>query len=93
MTDKELSKLRRLELLEILFELRKQLDAAVQENKELCAELEQLRRGMAHRTELMVRRLYEERFGEFIDNEQSEEAEETGLSQEADRALEEKADE
>ena len=44
MTDKELSKLRRVELLEILVELRKQLDAAKKENEDLRAELEKERR-------------------------------------------------
>ncbi|MBQ7070254.1 MAG: hypothetical protein IJM87_03095 [Ruminococcus sp.] len=87
MTDKELSKLRRVELLEILVELRKQLDAAKKENEDLRAELEKERCGTAERTEQMVRRLYEERFGPFEDGEAAEDE----SSEEA--ALEDKADE
>ena len=74
MTDKELSKLRRVELLEILYELRKQLDAAKKENEDLRAEIEKERSGAAKRTEQMVKRLYEERFGPFAGDESSEEA-------------------
>lgn len=87
MTDKELSKLRRVELLEILYELRKQLDAAKKENEDLRAELEKERSGAAKRTEQMVRKLYEERFGPFEDGE----AVEDESSEEA--ASEDKADE
>ena len=87
MTDKELSKLRRVELLEILYELRKQLDAAKKENEDLRAELEKERCGTAERTEQMVRKLYEERFGTLV----MEGAVEDESGEEA--ALEDKADE
>ena len=65
MTDKELKKLKRVELLEILVELRKKLDEADEENKRLREELAQTREGLAASTEKMVRRIYEERFGPF----------------------------
>ncbi len=84
MTDKELSKLRRTELLEILFELRKQLDAARKENDDLRAEIEQVKSGTAKRTEQMVRRLYEERFGPFDEAVSGEADEGKAVSGEAD---------
>ena len=43
MTDKEISKLRRSELLEILYSLRKELDFLEKENKSLKMELEQIK--------------------------------------------------
>ena len=86
MTDKELSKLRRVELLEILYELRKQLDAAKKENEDLRAEIERERSGAAKRTEQMVRKLYEERFGTFVMEGavEDESGEETALEDKAD---------
>ena len=64
MTDKELRKLGRAELLEIMYELRKQLDEALQENEKLCAELSEFRSSLTAQTNKMVSRLYEDRFGE-----------------------------
>lgn len=43
MTDKEISKLRRSELLEILYSLRKEIDLLEEENKSLKMELEEIK--------------------------------------------------
>lgn len=64
MTHKELRKLGRAELLEIMYELKRQLDEALQENEKLCAELSELRSSLTAQTNKMVSRLYEDRFGE-----------------------------
>ncbi|MBR6873824.1 MAG: hypothetical protein IKN17_10000 [Ruminococcus sp.] len=75
MTDKELKKLKRLELLEILYELRRQLDEAKAENESLRQELEEVKHSLAAQTNTMVARLYEDRFGEaFADTDTSGEA-------------------
>ncbi|MGN0632309.1 MAG: hypothetical protein ACI4JW_00420 [Oscillospiraceae bacterium] len=64
MTDKELKRLNRRELLEIMLELRKQLDEARRENEELRSKLsgadESLMADMAKK----VSALYDDRFGE-----------------------------
>lgn len=63
MTDKELKRLNRRELLEIMLELRKQLDEARRENEELRSKLsgadESLMADMAKK----VSALYDDRFG------------------------------
>ena len=64
MADKELRKFGRAELLEIMYELKRQLDEALQENEKLCAELSELRSSLTVQTNKMVSRLYEDRFGE-----------------------------
>ena len=65
MTDRELKKLSRAELLEIMYELRKQLDKALQENEELRTELSEVKDSVIMQTNQMVSRIYRDKYGEL----------------------------
>lgn len=63
MTEKELSKLKRVELLELMTALRKRYDEALDEIESLKAQLEEERSSRSERIYGMVKALYEDRFG------------------------------
>lgn len=63
MTEKELSKLKRVELLELMTALRKKYDEALDEIESLKAQLEEERSSRSEMIYGMVKALYEDRFG------------------------------
>ncbi|MBR6044434.1 MAG: hypothetical protein IKP47_02245 [Ruminococcus sp.] len=65
MTEKEFKKLKRRELLELMYETLKQLEETKAENERLRGELEQMKSSLLSRTHDMVARLCEDRFGEL----------------------------
>ena len=65
MTEKELKKLGRTELLEIMYELRKQLDAAKRENEELRQDIRKMQDSLVRQTNMMVARFYKDKYGEL----------------------------
>lgn len=68
MTDKELSKLKRRELLELMFEMRKKLDELSEENEKLRAKLVSFDKlddsDVLRLAARRIERLYMDRFGE-----------------------------
>ena len=73
MTEKELSKLKRVELLELMTALRKRYDEALDEIETLKAQLEEERSSRSERIYGMVKALYEDRFGTSDDEDGSAE--------------------
>lgn len=73
MTEKELSKLKRVELLELMTALRKRYDEALDEIETLKAQLEEERSSRSERIYGMVKALYEDRFGMSDDEDGSAE--------------------
>ena len=63
MTEKELSKLKRADLLELLTALRKKYDEALDEIETLKTQLEEERSSRSEKIYEMVKMLYEDRFG------------------------------
>ena len=85
MTDKELKKLGRAELLEIMYELRRQLDKALQENEELRTELSGMKDSALMQTNEMVKRLYMDKYGELPEAEDPETEPESAEEQSDER--------
>ena len=85
MTDKELKKLGRAELLEIMYELRRQLDKALQENEELRTELSEMKDSALMQTNEMVKRLYMDKYGELPEAEEPETEPESAEEQSDER--------
>ena len=85
MTDKELKKLGRAELLEIMYELRRQLDKALLENEELRTELSGMKDSALMQTNEMVKRLYMDKYGELPEAEEPETEPESAEEQSDER--------